>query len=107
MKPTRFFLRNGLIAFFCAMTLTASAERVCRNINRDWTFRFSHQVDKNSGVKVQLPHTWNAQDALSGKQDYKRGIGNYTKSLYKDYEKLSDKYDKLSEEIKLYRNEQV
>ena len=27
--------------------------------------------------------------------------GNYTKSLYKDYEKLSDKYDKLSEEIKL------
>ena len=26
--------------------------------------------------------------------------GNYTKSLYKDYEKLSDKYDKLSEEIK-------
>ena len=33
--------------------------------------------------------------------------GNYTKSLYKDYEKLSDKYDKLSEEIKLYRNEHV
>ena len=81
MKTTRFFIRNGLIAFFCAMTLTASAERVCRNINRDWTFRFSHQVDKNSGVKVQLPHTWNAQDALSGKQDYKRGIGNYTKSF--------------------------
>lgn len=33
--------------------------------------------------------------------------GNYTKSLYKDYEKLSDKYDKLSEEIKLYRNEHI
>ena len=33
--------------------------------------------------------------------------GNYTKSLYKDYEKLSDKYDKLSEETKLYKHAHV
>ena len=29
-----------------------------------------------------MPHTWNAQDALSGKPDYKRGIGNYDKKLF-------------------------
>ena len=29
-----------------------------------------------------MPHTWNAQDALSGKIDYKRGIGNYEKNLF-------------------------
>ena len=51
-------------------------------INQDWNFRFSHQVDKNSSRRVDLPHTWNAQDALSGKPDYKRGIGNYDKKLF-------------------------
>lgn len=60
------------------------AQRTDRLINRDWKFRFSHQVQKNTGQRVDLPHTWNAQDAQSGKIDYKRGIGNYTKSLFVD-----------------------
>ena len=51
-------------------------------LNNDWNFRFSHQVQKGTGVRVDLPHTWNAQDALSGKIDYKRGIGNYEKNLF-------------------------
>ena len=29
-----------------------------------------------------MPHTWNTTDALAGRCDYKRGIGNYTKRLY-------------------------
>lgn len=51
-------------------------------LNNDWNFRFSHQVQKGTGVRVDLPHAWNAQDALSGKIDYKRGIGNYEKNLF-------------------------
>ena len=51
-------------------------------LNNDWNFRFSHQVQKGTEVRVYLPHTWNAQDALSGKIDYKRGIGNYEKNLF-------------------------
>ena len=51
-------------------------------LNNDWNFRFSHQVQKGTGGRVDLPHTWNAQDALSGKIDYKRGIGNYEKNLF-------------------------
>ena len=27
-------------------------------------------------LTVDLPHTWNSGDALSGKQDYYRGMGN-------------------------------
>ena len=30
-------------------------------------------------VRVDLPHTWNAQDALGGKHGLQAGIGNYTK----------------------------
>lgn len=51
-------------------------------INENWTFRFSYQVQPNSGQRVDLPHTWNAMDALSGKQDYYRGMGNYEKQLF-------------------------
>lgn len=48
-------------------------------LNDDWQFRFSHHVQRGSAERVDLPHTWNAQDALSGKQDYFRGMGNYEK----------------------------
>ena len=58
------------------------AQREDKLINQDWSFRFSHQVNANAARRVDLPHTWNAQDALSGKHDYKRGIGNYTKKIF-------------------------
>lgn len=60
------------------------AQRKDLLIDDNWTFRFSHQVELKSGIRVDLPHTWNAQDALSGKIDYKRGIGNYTRKLTPD-----------------------
>ena len=39
-------------------------------------------ITSNVPQEVSLPHTWNAQDALSGKVDYKRGIGNYEKRIF-------------------------
>lgn len=68
--------------FTMAVSMQTLAQRENILINQDWNFRFSHQVDKNSSRRVDLPHTWNAQDALSGKPDYKRGIGNYDKKLF-------------------------
>ena len=59
-----------------------NAQRSYLSLNDNWQFRFSHQVGKNSTQRISLPHTWNAPDALSGKLDYKRGIGNYEKDLY-------------------------
>ena len=71
---------SALFAMAVSMQTLAQRENIL--INQDWTFRFSHQVNKNSSRRVDLPHTWNAQDALSGKPDYKRGIGNYDKKLF-------------------------
>lgn len=75
---------NRLVTFalsaFCC--LWANAQRQDISLNNHWKFRFSHQVQKGSEVRVDLPHTYNAQDALSGKIDYKRGIGNYEKNLF-------------------------
>jgi beta-galactosidase len=61
--------------------LTVQASRKETRINDNWQFRFSWQVQKDSERRVDLPHTWNAQDALAGKQDYHRGAGNYRKVL--------------------------
>ena len=71
---------SALFAMAVSMQTLAQRENIL--INQDWNFRFSYQVDKNSSRRVDLPHTWNAQDALSGKPDYKRGIGNYDKKLF-------------------------
>jgi len=64
--------------------VAAYGQRINRLINDDWLFRMSYQVHKETKQRVDLPHTWNAQDALSGKADYKRGIGNYYKELFID-----------------------
>lgn len=69
-----------LLTISLSSTLLAQRENIL--INNDWDFRFSHEVEQRSGKRVDLPHTWNTTDALSGKIDYKRGIGNYKKSLF-------------------------
>lgn len=75
----RFF--HLLLAVGLLMPATASAQRQDILLDNGWNFRFSHQVDGKT-VRVDLPHTWNAQDALAGKLDYKRGVGNYERSLF-------------------------
>ena len=70
-------MRYGLVALFGSCSLWAYAERVSYTLKGPWSFRFSHQVERGSAQNVYVPHTWNAQDALSGQLAYKRGIGNY------------------------------
>lgn len=74
--------RFGIGCFILLYGMSMFAQRQDILLNNDWNFRFSHQVQKGTEVRVDLPHTWNAQDALSGKIDYKRGIGNYEKNLF-------------------------
>ena len=73
-------LVSGVLIMLYGMSMFAQRQDIL--LNNDWNFRFSHQVQKGTEVRVDLPHTWNAQDALSGKIDYKRGIGNYEKNLF-------------------------
>lgn len=68
-----------LLLLFVVQGLHAQRQHIL--LNNDWNFRFSHQVQFDTR-RVDIPHTWNAQDALAGKTDYKRGIGNYEKSIY-------------------------
>ncbi|MDR2679503.1 MAG: glycoside hydrolase family 2 protein [Tannerella sp.] len=68
-----------ITAFLMPSLSFASREEML--LNENWSFRFVHQVQKDSPRRIDLPHTWNAQDALSGKQDYYRGTGIYEKNI--------------------------
>lgn len=72
----------SLLLLWLLNSLALYAQREDILLNQDWQFRFSHQVNRNDTRRVDIPHTWNTTDALVGKPDYKRGIGNYTRSIY-------------------------
>ena len=76
-----------LLALTLALHATGvSAQRIQIPMDEDWTFHLSQDVERLSARRVDLPHTWNAQDALAGRIDYKRGIGNYEKVLHVPHE---------------------
>ncbi len=81
MKINSFLIRSLILALFCFSFYKTEAQRQEISLNDNWQFRFSHQVQFGTEVPVDIPHTWNAIDALSGKIDYKRGIGNYEKKI--------------------------
>jgi beta-galactosidase len=72
----------GLIAILLSIVANTYAQREDILLNDNWEFRFSYQVQPRTAQRVDLPHTWNAQDALSGKPNYQRSIGNYEKMLF-------------------------
>lgn len=65
-----------LLSLFCGSLFG----REVVSLNRSWRYTPGWQVGHNLYTEVNLPHTWNA-DALSGKIDYYRGLGNYEKTL--------------------------
>jgi len=73
-------MKKTLLIFFLLYAVMAAA-RTVTPFNDNWTFRFAHQFS-GEGQRVDIPHTWNASDALSGKKDYYRGMGVYEKKLH-------------------------
>lgn len=67
-----------LLSILCLQQ--SAAGRRTLPFNDNWNFRFAHQVS-GPGHRVNLPHTWNSGDALSGNPDYYRGTGIYEKHL--------------------------
>ncbi|MDE5688632.1 MAG: glycoside hydrolase family 2 protein [Paramuribaculum sp.] len=67
-----------LLSILCLQQ--SAAGRCTLPFNDNWNFRFAHQVS-GPGHRVNLPHTWNSGDALSGNSDYYRGTGIYEKHL--------------------------
>lgn len=70
-------------SFFFLLTvlpLIGFGQRQVVNLNRHWIFNHGWETNIRTGSHVNLPHTWN-HDALGGKADYYRGMGNYSKVI--------------------------
>lgn len=70
----------GIVLALCLAFAQLSAKEII-NINRDWRFFGSSEGSSDRARNVNLPHTWN-NDALSGRDDYFRGAGNYMKDIH-------------------------
>ena len=64
------------------------------SLNNDWSFiKDCATVGTTDGAtKLNLPHTWNAEDGMDGGSDYFRGSCLYAKNLVKADLPVADKY---------------
>ena len=69
-----------LAAAAASAVLCMNAESTDLNHGWRWT-RGTELRTMNDGEAVDLPHTWNAADAMFGNRDYYRGMATYSRML--------------------------
>ena len=74
---------------FVFFVFSAFAQRQVISVNERWDFKGSSIWEESVEETVNLPHSWNTEDAAQGYK-YFRGEGNYSKNYFFD-ESLSDK----------------
>ena len=67
-----------LLIIFLSICPYINAQRLVKTVNSQWEFKFANNLDKKL---VNIPHTWNAQDAFD-QGNYYRGKGIYSKQLF-------------------------
>lgn len=73
-------MKRMLLFGIALLLLSPLSAREVVNINRNWRFFSDTEGTSDRAAMINLPHTWNT-DALSGKKDYFRGMGNYMKDI--------------------------
>ena len=73
-------MKKQLVTFvaIALSTICSYAQREVINFNDNWKFSLSTEVQREKGVNVNLPHTYNL-DALAGNKNYFRGAASYIK----------------------------
>lgn len=76
MNIRKAFLLLGVFS----LSISLFAQRTSILLNKNWNFRLTGDTRSGGAVQVNLPHTWNAVDVLTGQ--YYRGVGEYEKKLF-------------------------
>ena len=75
-------LRWGvLLVLWCVAGLKLAAMKV-ESLDHGWFFNRGYESQAAGKVTVDLPHTWNAADAMFGNVDYYRGMSNYSRFTF-------------------------
>jgi len=86
MKKIHALFVSVLLACF---VFSAAGQRHIVSLNSDWNFTGASIWEESINERVNLPHTWNSEDAAQGYKYY-RGAGNYSKNYFVD-NSLSEK----------------
>ena len=70
-----------LLPALVALSGSGAQAREIVTLNREWHFFSDVEASPDEAVTVNLPHTW-SNDALGGRKNYFRGIGNYQKTIF-------------------------
>ena len=89
MKEIRNSCNIGIVVFIIVwLILPLNLEAQTVTINSGWHFTLGDRYT-NDWETVNIPHTWNKQDAFDDEKGYHRGIGWYKKQVFFSKEKES------------------
>ncbi|WP_240793807.1 sugar-binding domain-containing protein [Antarcticibacterium arcticum] len=72
-------MKNLIILITLLLSSLVVGQRQVQTINSGWEF----SLEKNDKKEiVNIPHTWNAEDAFRDGKEYYRGKGTYSKTLF-------------------------
>lgn len=69
-----------LLVLGCAVAMKSAAMKV-ESLDRGWFFNKGYESQSPEKIKVDLPHTWNASDAMFGNVNYYRGMATYSRLI--------------------------
>ncbi|WP_083677232.1 glycoside hydrolase family 2 TIM barrel-domain containing protein [Winogradskyella sp. J14-2] len=70
--------RMFLLSFMLCVAFPFFCSSQSKTINSGWQF----SEDKTTWETVNIPHTWNKDDAFDDERGYRRGLGFYKKQIY-------------------------
>ncbi|MEG9327524.1 glycoside hydrolase family 2 TIM barrel-domain containing protein [Salinimicrobium catena] len=73
-------MKKSLFFLFICLSLTAHSQRNIQSLNSAWKFATEKEPGKTEIVNI--PHTWNAEDAFRDGKEYFRGKGTYEKTIF-------------------------
>jgi beta-galactosidase len=73
-----------LLTIMLLLPVLINAQRIKQSINTSWQFHKGADTDVHGEYweRVNVPHTWNADDVMDDIPGYYRGVGWYQKEIY-------------------------
>lgn len=104
-----------IFMFLAVHVLPASGPRIKYSINENWLFlkadnvnAFKTDFNDSDWLRVNFPHTWNADDTKDEKTGYYRGTGWYRRQIIipedKSNQQVTVYFEGANQELELYVN---
>lgn len=81
MNINRWKVRWGILLLLWGAVAMKSAAMKVESLDRGWFFNKGYESQSPEKIKVDLPHTWNASDAMFGNVNYYRGMATYSRLI--------------------------